>query len=46
MSRLLRDNARVPGLAANVAAEKQKLDSALQKMQFYPVASLGINWRF
>jgi len=35
-----------PALAANIAVEKQKLDSALKNMQFYPVASIGVNFKF
>jgi len=36
-----------PGVsAADIAAEKSKLDSSLKNMQFYPVASIGVNFRF
>ncbi|MDQ6955335.1 MAG: hypothetical protein Q9M20_07810 [Mariprofundaceae bacterium] len=36
-----------PGVSAtDIAAEKQKLDDALKNMQFYPVASIGINFKF
>ncbi len=35
-----------PALAASVAAEKQKLDNALSNMKFYPVASIGVTFRF
>jgi len=33
-------------LAANVAAEKAKLDNALNRMKVYPVVSLGVNYAF
>jgi len=33
-------------LATNIAAEKKKLDDALTKMKFYPVISLGVNYKF
>jgi len=36
----------VAGLNTNIAAEKQKLDDALNKLRFYPVLALGFNWRF
>ncbi len=32
--------------AADIAAEKKKLDDALNKMKFYPVAALGVTFRF
>ncbi len=36
-----------PGVsAADIAAEKSKLDSSLKNMQFYPVASIGVNFKF
>ncbi|MDQ6975563.1 MAG: hypothetical protein Q9M22_03235 [Mariprofundaceae bacterium] len=35
-----------PALAASIAGEKQKLDDALKNMQFYPVASIGVTFRF
>lgn len=36
-----------PGVsAANIAAEKRKLDNSLKNMQFYPVASVGVNFKF
>jgi len=36
-----------PGVsAADIAVEKQRLDSALKNMQFYPVASIGVNFKF
>jgi len=36
-----------PGVsAADIAVEKQKLDDSLKNMQFYPVASIGINVKF
>ncbi|MDQ6967529.1 MAG: hypothetical protein Q9M14_02450 [Mariprofundaceae bacterium] len=36
----------VAGLAANIAAEKKKLDASLSKMKWYPVATVGLNWKF
>lgn len=37
----------IPGVAAaDIAAEKQKLDDALNNMKFYPVASIGVTFRF
>ncbi|NOX25021.1 MAG: hypothetical protein GXP59_02700 [Deltaproteobacteria bacterium] len=35
-----------PGLSADIAAEKKKLDDSLNNFKFYPVVSLGFNWRF
>jgi len=36
-----------PGVsAADIAAEKSRLDSSLKNMQFYPVASVGVNFKF
>ncbi len=36
-----------PGVsAADIASEKSRLDSSLKNMQFYPVASVGVNFRF
>lgn len=35
-----------PALAANIAAEQRKLDNSLKNMQFYPVASIGVNFKF
>jgi len=32
--------------AADIAAEKQKLDNSLNNMKFYPVASIGMTLRF
>jgi hypothetical protein len=32
--------------AADIAAEKQKLDNSLNNMKFYPVASVGVTLRF
>ncbi len=36
----------VPGLSANIAAEKQRLDAALKHFKFWPVVALGLNWKF
>lgn len=36
----------VPGLAADIAAEKAKLDNSLNKFKFYPVAAISLSWRF
>ncbi len=36
----------VPGLSADIAAEKAKLDDSLNNFKFYPVVALGLNWRF
>jgi len=33
-------------LANNLAAEKKKLDNSLNNFKFYPVVSLGLNWKF
>jgi len=36
-----------PGVAAaDIAAEKQQLDKSLRNMQWYPVASIGMNFKF
>ncbi len=35
-----------PALAADIAAEQRKLNDALNKMKFYPVAALGVTLRF
>jgi len=35
-----------PALATSIAAEKQKLDNSLSNMKFYPVASIGVTFRF
>jgi len=36
-----------PGVsAADIAIEKRQLDNALKNMQFYPVASIGVNFKF
>jgi hypothetical protein len=36
-----------PGVsAADIAAEKSRLDSSLKNWQFYPVASIGVNFKF
>jgi len=36
-----------PGVAAaDIAAEKQQLDKSLNNMQWYPVASIGMNFKF
>lgn len=36
-----------PGVsAADIAAEKSRLDNSLKNMQFYPVASVGVNFKF
>jgi len=36
-----------PGVsAADIAAEKQRLDNALNKMKIYPVVSLGMSFKF
>ncbi|PCI45267.1 MAG: hypothetical protein COB41_01940 [Proteobacteria bacterium] len=36
-----------PGVsAADIAAEKTRLDNSLKNMQFYPVASIGVNFKF
>jgi len=32
--------------AADIAVEKKKLDDSLSKMKWYPVASIGVNWKF
>jgi hypothetical protein len=32
--------------AADIAAEKRKLDNSLNKMKFYPVVSLGMSYKF
>jgi len=36
----------VPGLSASIAAEKKRLDDALNNFRFYPVVAVGFNWRF
>jgi hypothetical protein len=33
-------------LAANIAAEKKKLDDNLKYFKWYPVVSLGVSWKF
>jgi len=38
--------AATPALASDIAVEKRKLDNSLKKMQFYPVASIGVNFKF
>jgi len=38
--------AGTPGLAADIAVEKKKLDASLSNMKWYPVASIGVNFRF
>jgi len=35
-----------PALASNIAVEKAKLDSSLSNLKWYPVASIGVNWKF
>ncbi|MDX8397465.1 MAG: hypothetical protein R8K49_04000 [Mariprofundaceae bacterium] len=32
--------------AADIAVEKKKLDDSMNNMKFYPVATVGVNWRF
>ncbi len=32
--------------AADIAVEKRKLDNSLKNLRFYPVASIGINYKF
>ncbi|OIO72098.1 MAG: hypothetical protein AUJ56_02315 [Zetaproteobacteria bacterium CG1_02_49_23] len=36
----------VAGLSADIAAEKKKMDDALNNMKLWPVVSAGISWRF
>jgi len=36
-----------PGVsAADIAVEKKKLDNSMNNMKWYPVASIGVNWKF
>jgi len=36
----------VAGLTADIAAEKARLDNSVKNFKFYPVAAIGISWKF